>query len=129
MWVEWEGPIAADERCPSLLRAAEAAAAISAICSVEHQGVFPRTFSPFRKDPLLPGYTCQPEFDGKRADLVCSGRGFVREPAIPIILRSGEDRRRASRRFMGERLVRLSFLKLPMRDMWWRLHDFATRLF
>ena len=38
MWVEWEGPIAADERCPSVLRAAEAAAAISAICSVEHYG-------------------------------------------------------------------------------------------
>ena len=35
MWVEWEGPIAADERVPSVLRAAEAAAAISAICSVE----------------------------------------------------------------------------------------------
>ena len=38
MWVEWEGPIAADERCPSVLRAAEAAAAISAICSVERYG-------------------------------------------------------------------------------------------
>ena len=44
MWVEWEGPIAADERVPSVLRAAAAAAAISAIsaisaiCSVEHYG-------------------------------------------------------------------------------------------
>ena len=129
MWVEWQGPIAADGIFPSAVRA-EATAAISAICSVEHQGSFLGTFSPFRKDPLLPGYTCTSRCaDGKRADLVCSGRGFVREPAVPIIRRSGEDRRRASRRFMGERLVRLSFLKLPMRDMWWRLHDFATRLF
>ena len=30
MWVEWEGLIAADERFPSVLRAAEAAAAIKA---------------------------------------------------------------------------------------------------
>ena len=30
MWVEWEGPIAADGRVPSVLRAAEAAAAIKA---------------------------------------------------------------------------------------------------
>ena len=35
MWVVWEGPIAADGRVPSVLRAAEAAAAISTICSVE----------------------------------------------------------------------------------------------